>query len=169
MSINSKLSEFPTLLGYMGDKLFSLEELKHNLLRSLPRKYHKQVTKTGKDPKNFTMESLRTFLLIVLEDVAKTHSSKKHKEGNGRQRNDGKHIFGKGNNNHDSSKDPRRSKMFCKYCKNNGKSMRIYQSHNLVTCSFKDTDSTSSNRKRKPNKYHIRTKITFAAKLKEIK
>ena len=71
ININSKLREFPSPLGYSGNKFFSDEELKLIVLRALPRHCMSQVLKSGRSVDQFTMDSLREFLEVVLNDESR--------------------------------------------------------------------------------------------------
>ena len=62
LNINSKLRDFPTPLGYSGNKYFSDEELKFLILRALPHYCTLQVHKSGRTLDQFTLDSLREFL-----------------------------------------------------------------------------------------------------------
>ena len=76
ISINSKLREFPSPLGYSRNKFFfSDEELKLIVLRALPRHCMSQVLKSGRSIDQFTMDSLRDFLEVVLSDKARSEKN----------------------------------------------------------------------------------------------
>ena len=91
LNINSKLRDFPTPLGYSGNKYFSDEELKFLILRALPHYCTLQVHKSGRTLDQFTLDSLREFLDVCLmekrnpdkgkskEDPQKGGKSKKRK------------------------------------------------------------------------------------------
>ena len=66
LNINSKLRDFPTPLGYSGNKYFSDEELKFLILRALPHYCTLQVHKSGRTLDQFTLDSLREFLDVCL-------------------------------------------------------------------------------------------------------
>ena len=66
LNINSKLRDFHTPLGYLGNKYFSDEELKFLILRALPHYCTLQVHKSGRTLDQFTLDSLREFLDVCL-------------------------------------------------------------------------------------------------------
>ena len=110
-------------------------------LRALPRTFQAQVAKSAKTLDQFSVEELLEFLETCLED-----SDKPLKKGNAKGKNSKKNNNNltvetqnekKRKNQRQGGGHPKRQKKFCRICKENGKSFKIYQSHNPSECKFK--------------------------------
>ena len=67
-TINAKLDAFPKPSGFSGTKYYSEPELKRITLRTFPRSFQIQISKSGKSLDEYTLENLQEYLEVCLEE-----------------------------------------------------------------------------------------------------
>ena len=111
------------------------------MLRALPRTFQVQVAKSAKMLDQFSVEELLDFLETCLEDSEKPLKKGNDKGKNNKNNNNNLTVDDqnekKRKNHRQQGGHPKRQKKICRICKENGKSFKIYQSHNPSDCKFK--------------------------------
>lgn len=93
-----------------------------------------QVLKSGRSIDQFTMDSLREFLEVVLSNKARSEKNGRNQMSQSRRNSKRKGAQGKDANA--SKRNRKGGNKFCSYCKSNGKSRKVFTSHDVGDCSF---------------------------------
>ena len=104
-AVNAKLDEFPKPSGFSGTKYYSKPELKRITLRTFPRSFQIQISKSGKTLDEYTLKSLQEYLEACPEEGEKsTHERDNLNKNKHKNRNKKVHIIDKNYDNRDSKR-----------------------------------------------------------------
>ena len=152
--VNTKLEEFPKPSGFSGTKYYLEPELKRIMLRTFPRSFQIQISRSRKTLDEYSLESLQEYLKACLKEGEKsTHERAKLKHSQNKNRKDKVPFNDKSYTNRDSkrrrseggetSKRTRKKKFF-RNCKDSGKPRKLFKSHNTIDYNFKKNEPKSS-------------------------